>query len=114
MNYAVKFVKQISIYEADAIINNNEQGWEAENLDDYHTDIVCISKTVNIELENDYKLMSYIEALQKLSNYDISIVAVESSLATYTWNKNLRRWEKKIGGTVRLFNFNSQQWEFDT
>ena len=110
MNYAIKFVKRISIYEADAIINNFEQGWKSEGVDNYHTDIVNVSRTIEIEFKNDFRLMEYIKSLQELSKFDIIITAAESSLATYTLNENEHRWEKKVGKTVQYFNFNTNQW----
>ena len=110
MNYTVKFVKRICIYDIDSIINHFKQGWEPEGVDDHCTDIVSASRTIEIKFENDIKLMKYIKSLQELSRYDIIVTAVESRLATYTLNKNEHRWEKKIGGTVRWFNFTTNQW----
>lgn len=110
MNYSVKFVKRICIYDVDSIINHFKQGWEPEGVDDHCTDIVNASRTIEIKFENDIKLMNYIKSLQELSRYDIIVTAVESRLATYTLNKNEHRWEKKFGGTVRWFNFTTNQW----
>lgn len=110
MNYSIKFIKSICIYDAESIINNFEQGWKPEGVDDHHTDIVSVSRVVEIKFENDVRLMKYIKSLQELSQYDIIITAAESRLATYTLNKNEHRWEKKIGGTVRWFNFTTNQW----
>lgn len=111
MNYTVKFVKRICIYDIDSIINHFEQRWKPEGVDDHCTDIVSASRTIDIEFENDVKLMNYIKSLQELGQYDIIVTAAESRLATYTLNKNNPRWEKKIGGTVRCFNFITNQWD---
>lgn len=110
MNYTVKFVKSICIYDAESIINNFEQGWKPEGVDDHHPDIVSVSRVVEIKFENDVRLMKYIKSLQELSKYDIIVMAAKSRLATYTLNKNEHRWEKKFGGTVQWFNFVTNQW----
>ena len=113
MKYSVKFVKRICIYDIDAIINNFEQGWKPEGVADHDSDIVSVSGTIELEFENDYRLMNYIQALQELSKSNIIITAAESNLATYVLNKNEHRWEKKIGRTVRYFNFITNQWTKD-
>lgn len=111
MDYTIKFVKQLSMYDADAIINHSNQGWEPEGFDNYYTYIVNVTKTVVIKFENDFKLMNYIYSLQELSKLDVIITAVESSEATYIWNKNERRWEKKIGETIQCYDFITNQWD---
>ena len=110
MIYSIKFVKRICIYDVDSIISHFEQGWEPEGVDDHDTGIVSASKRIEIKFENDYRLMKYIKPLQELGRYNIIITTAESRLATYTLNKNEQRWEKKIGGTVRWFNFTTNQW----
>lgn len=46
MNYSIKFIKHICIYDVDSIINNFEQGWKPEGVDEHHTDIVSVSRVV--------------------------------------------------------------------
>ena len=81
--YLVCIKKYLVITDSEDIINHANQGWQFDGMCNYHTSMVAVSKTFEVEIV--YSMVkNYLDAMSMIPNIEVQWMEDNSSC----WNRN--------------------------
>ena len=111
MLFSFTLVKEIELFDINAITAHGEQGWFLDRLDTYHTDCILVKKTFTAEFPSEYAVMRYFEALCELTFGKVSLLEAEGAGLTILRNKDHCEWEMHRDGKIFRYDTNYHLFE---
>ena len=111
MLFSFTLVKEIELFDINAITAHGEQGWFLDRLDTYHTDCILVKKTFTAEFPSEYAVMRYFEALCELTFGEVSLLEAEAEGITILRNKEHCEWEMRRNGKTFRYDANYHLFE---
>ena len=111
MMYTFTLVKEIELFDINAITAHGEQGWFLDRFDTYHTDCILVKKTFTAEFPSEYAVMRYCEALLDLTFGQIFLLEAEAKGITILKNKDHCEWEMHRDGKTFRYDMNYHLFE---
>ena len=111
MLFSFTLVKEIELFDINAITAHGEQGWFLDRLDTYHTDCILVKKTFTAEFPSEYAVMRYFEALCELTFGEVSLLEAEGDGITICRNKEHCEWEMRRNGKTFRYDANYHLFE---
>lgn len=111
MLFSFTLVKEIELFDINAITAHGEQGWFLDRLDTYHTDCILVKKTFTAEFPSEYAVMRYFEALCELTFGEVSLLEAEAEGITICRNKEHCEWEMHRDGKTFRYDANYHLFE---
>ena len=83
--YLVCIKKYLVITDSEDIINHANQGWQFDGMCNYHTSMVAVSKTFEVEIV--YSMVkNYLDAMSMIANIEVQWMETED--VAFCWNRN--------------------------
>ena len=111
MLFSFTLVKEIELFDINAITAHGEQGWFLDRLDTYHTDCILVKKTFTAEFPSEYAVMRYFEALNDLTFGKIFLLEAEGDGITILRSKEHCEWEMYRDGKTFRYDPNYHLFE---
>ena len=111
MMYTFTLVKEIELFDINAITAHGEQGWFLDRLDTYHTDCILVKKTFTAEFPSEYAVMRYFEALNDLTFGKIFLLEAEGDGITIFKDKEHCEWHMRRSGKAFRYDINYHLFE---
>lgn len=109
MKYTITLDKPVEIFDTKAIIINGEQGWTIAQLDDYHSDVIFVRKSSEVEMASELEVMCYAEALHNMSFGQISLLIAEAKDTSIIRSNG--EWEMHRNGKLFRYDTNCHLFE---
>lgn len=85
-NYKMFIKAEICISDVEAIVNYYNQGWEFRENDKYHSGMVIIGNTLDLEIDPN-NIPAYAEAFGHMTGYELCYIYSEDG-DEWNWNDN--------------------------
>ena len=90
--YLVCIKKYLVITDSEDIINHANQGWQFDGMCNYHTSMVAVSKTFEVEIV--YSMVkNYLDAMSMIPNIEVQWMETEDGAFCCNRNPDTGEWE---------------------
>lgn len=90
--YLVCIKKYLVITDSEDIINHANQGWQFDGMCNYHTSMVAVSKTFEVEIV--YSMVkNYLDAMSMIPNIEVQWMETEDGASCWNRNPDTGEWE---------------------
>ena len=90
--YLVCIKKYLVITDSEDIINHANQGWQFDGMCNYHTSMVAVSKTFEVEIV--YSMVkNYLDAMSMIPNIEVQWMETEDGAFCSNRNPDTGEWE---------------------
>lgn len=90
--YLVCIKKYLVITDSEDIINHANQGWQFDGMCNYHTSMVAVSKTFDVEVV--YSIVKdYLDVMSMIPNIEVQWMETEDGSSCWNRNPNTGEWE---------------------
>lgn len=113
MLFSFTLVKELELFDINAITAHGEQGWFLDRLDTYHTDCILVKKTFTAEFPSEYAVMRYFEALCELTFGEVYLLEAEAEAEGITILKNKDHCEWEMHRDGKIFRYDSNYHLFE-
>ena len=111
MLYTITLVKDIELFDVNSTIAHGEQGWTMVQIDDYHSDVVFVRKSFEVEMASELEVMRYAEALHDMTFGNVFLLEAEGDGITILRSKEHCEWEMKRNGKTFRYDANYHLFE---
>ena len=111
MEYTITLIKDIELFDINSVITHGEQGWTIAQMDDYHSDVVFVRKSFEVEMASELEVMRYAEALQDMTFGNVFLLEAEAKGITILRSKEHCEWEMHRNGKTFRYDANCHLFE---
>lgn len=111
MLFTITLVKSMELFDTNSVIAHGEQNWTIAQIDDYHSEVVYVRKSFEVEMTSELEVMRYAEALSNMSFGQIFLLEAEADGISILRNKEHCEWEMHKNGKVFRYNSDYQLFE---